>query len=224
MKLVRKTFLEAVALAVLAAAFAFGANELRGAGRIKPTKDYFKADLPPEMLAKIGQSPRHDPAIKANAGDGSSAVQSETPAQVDVASRPPQRASSAPAAAHPAHNFQELSFEGVKEIYDDPDTPLGINLFLDARSKEAFADGHIPGAVVCDWYRIDQHINQVLGHIGQADKVIVYCGGGDCPDSISLCRDLIMEHNVPYEKVYLYAGGFKEWAERDMLVSKGVEE
>jgi rhodanese-related sulfurtransferase len=123
--------------------------------------------------------------------------------------------------AHLEHEYQDIHTPEVIEIYNDPATRYGANLFIDARPDDAFADGHIPGAIQVHAYEIERYLTpEILEQIESAEKVIVYCGGGKCEDSIFLCRDLI-EFDVPYDKLYLYGGGFKAWSAREMPVDKG---
>ena len=54
-------------------------------------------------------------------------------------------------------------------------------------------------------------------------KVIVYCGGGDCEDSVFMCRELL-EADVPYDAIHLYVGGWEEWTAKGMPVEEGRQE
>ena len=71
----------------------------------------------------------------------------------------------------------------------------------------------IPGAVLCNPYQVEQYAEDVKNVALGAEKVIVYCGGGDCEDSLFLCRELI-EMDVPDDALYLYPGGWKDWQAR----------
>ncbi len=124
---------------------------------------------------------------------------------------------------HPDHPYQEVTFEDVVEIFNDPNTEMGVNLFVDARNDEAYEEGHIPGALQADHDRLEDYIDNLLDFAEAAEKIIVYCNGGDCEDSIFLCSDL-MEFDVPYDSVYLYPGGWKEWTKNGMPVEKGRQE
>ncbi len=117
------------------------------------------------------------------------------------------------------HDYQTITFEELAGIFNDPDT-LGAVAFVDARNDAAFEAGHIPGALQCDRYHLEDYIRDLLDYVYDADKVIVYCNGGECEDSAFLCGEL-MEFDVPYESLYLYEGGWKEWKGRDMPVATG---
>jgi rhodanese-related sulfurtransferase len=139
-------------------------------------------------------------------------VESDDPPDTDSASDKP-----------PDHPYQEVTFEDVVEVFNDPNTEMGINLFVDARNDDAYEEGHIPGAIQADHYRLEDYIDNLLDFAEAAEKIIVYCNGGDCEDSIFLCTDL-MEFDVPFDSVYLYPGGWKEWTKNGMPIEKGREE
>ncbi len=124
-----------------------------------------------------------------------------------------------PTADGSKHDYQTITFEELAGIFSDPDT-LGAVVFVDARNDAAFEAGHIPGALQCDRYHLEDYIRDLLEYVYDADKVIVYCNGGECEDSMYLCGEL-MEFDVPYESLYLYEGGWKEWKARDMPVAAG---
>lgn len=123
------------------------------------------------------------------------------------------------AGKHLKHEYQSISFNEVVAVFNDPLTRQGMNLFVDARNDDNFNEGHIPGAVQCFPFEMHLHIDEVLARANGVDKIIVYCNGGDCEDSIFTCRDLIAA-GIPSESVYLYEGGWKEWAAKDMPVEK----
>ena len=195
---VRKTILEAVVFGVLGIALGFGANTVRGSGSIRPLKNYFR----------VGE--RSASAAAAEAESNASAVVSP-PGRGDVTT---------PGKARPKHPYQEVSFTDVVEIFNDPGTEMGANVFIDARAAEIFAEGHIPEALQIDHYRIEEYVGTLLDQIRCADKIIIYCNGGNCEDSIFLCADLI-ELDIPCDAVYLYTGGWTEWAKKGMPVAKG---
>ena len=120
----------------------------------------------------------------------------------------------------PDHPYQEISFKEVEEVFFDPGTELGVNVFIDARNDDAFAEGHIPGALQCDRYRLDEYIDAVLEAASQADKVIIYCNGGQCDDSKAVCGELI-QRGIPFYNVFLYSGGWEEWIANEMQYDTG---
>ncbi len=190
---VKQAVIEMVLLGLLSTGLAFGVNAMRSEGHIKPTRNYFDKTVP---VAPDGGTQEQNSVGVVSAKSLSS---NSSPAPV------------APTPKHLDHPYQKINLDGVIEILDDPATAGGLNVFVDARKEDDFAEGHIPGAVSCFPYEIEKCIDRVLERTNGADKVIVYCGGGDCEDSIFMCRELV-EAGVPFEAIHLYAGGWKEWA------------
>ena len=120
--------------------------------------------------------------------------------------------------------FTELSLDETVALFRSPDTAAGIYVFLDARNEDAYASGHIPGAYQCDYWThgfaeaLDQFINQA----GGANRIIVYCNGGECEDSLKVCHELVL-HGIPQEIVNLFRGGWEEWSKGNLPITTGKE-
>lgn len=125
----------------------------------------------------------------------------------------------------PRHEFATVTAAELADYlpYLDRDGSGGSGyILLDARSEAAWLQGHIPGAILCDHYHQDRYLTPtLLQALRDAALVIVYCNGGDCPDSISLAYDLVFEYGVPREAVAIYEGGWQEWQAQDRPVEKG---
>jgi rhodanese-related sulfurtransferase len=80
-------------------------------------------------------------------------------------------------------------------------------LFIDARDKWEFADGHIAGAINIPEYNFDNN-NPVLKTIPRDKTIVSYCDGDDCEMSVKLADNLF---KLGYIKVYIFFGGWKEW-------------
>lgn len=80
--------------------------------------------------------------------------------------------------------------------------------FLDAREEDFFEEGHLPGAINLPASRIaagDFH-----GLPGDpSTPLIVYCSGGDCPDSHVVAAALVARG---FRNVSIFAGGWDEWS------------
>ncbi len=111
--------------------------------------------------------------------------------------------------------YQVLTFEETAQLYDDPKYQTGEYMFVDARDDDDFAAGHVPGAHQCDHYQLDRYIDRVLEDAQRAEKVIVYCQGGDCDDSLMVCQDL-EERGILREQLFLFTGGWDEWSANQM--------
>jgi rhodanese-related sulfurtransferase len=115
--------------------------------------------------------------------------------------------------------FGELTFDEALALFDDPKAETGEYVFVDARADGPFQKGHIPGAVQCDYYRSEDYLPSVLDRVQNAEKVIVYCNGGDCEDSLLLCREFV-NYTVPLDRIYLFRGGWEAWQQAGAPVEK----
>lgn len=191
MGVVKRTVFEMVIIGGLSVGIAIAANAIRVSGSIKVGKVYFP--------------PRTSTTTQAQSGHDSSPLNQGAPGSVQ---QPDEE-------AHIEHEFQEITTSEVAQLLEDPNTALGLNLLFDARNDEAFNVGHIPGAIQVFPYEMERFIDEVLlEQIAVADKVVVYCNGGACEDSIYLCRHLVAEFGVIPEQLYLYAAGWEDWTKQ----------
>jgi 3-mercaptopyruvate sulfurtransferase SseA len=119
-----------------------------------------------------------------------------------------------------AEGLQLADFELVSNLFHGPGYQQGTVLFVDARNEQHYADGHIPGAYLLDFYHPESYLGTVLPLCLAAQQVIVYCNGGECEDS-RFTAILLRDAQVPKEKLFVYAGGITEWANRAMPVELG---
>ncbi|MBI4717940.1 MAG: hypothetical protein HY763_09070 [Planctomycetes bacterium] len=210
MSKLKKALVEAVVLGVAGIALGLVSNAVRDRGSLSLTKDYFSKGTAP-------RSP--DPGLAAATGERRDAVAKSTPAPAAPGTNgDPPRA--APPKKHPKHNYQEIQFDDVADVLKAPEHQQGLWVLVDARKDDLYEAGHLPGAIQADHYDIDRYRDHLLEHVQPAEKIIVYCGGGDCEDSIFLCGDL-MEMGIEYDRVFLYPGGFSEWEAKNMPVETG---
>ncbi|MCX6149803.1 MAG: rhodanese-like domain-containing protein [Ignavibacteriales bacterium] len=80
-------------------------------------------------------------------------------------------------------------------------------IFIDARDKWDFADGHIPNALNIPEYSFDNS-NPILQTIPLDKTIVTYCGGDDCDISSKLAENLF---GLGYKKVFIFFGGWNEW-------------
>ncbi len=113
------------------------------------------------------------------------------------------------AAEEHAEPYGVIDLLEVARIVNDPGR-AGLDVILDARNEAMFARGHIPGAILCDPYNIDRYIDMASSMALGAQRVIVYCHGGNCEDSYLLCQELIV-YGVPRENLYVFKGGWEAW-------------
>lgn len=206
MQAVRKATVEVLVLGVLGAGLALTFNAVRGSSGLELTKNYF--DKGSERAAQ--QRAAYE-AKQAALAIGAAAERVATD---------PVTTDSAPT-DHPDHEFQEVSFAEAVEIFKDPNTRLGVNVFVDARSGDDYEAGHIPGAILADHSRLEDYIDVVLDFAEGADKMIVYCNGGNCEDSVFLCAELL-DFEIQWENIFLFADGWKAWTDGNMPVETGM--
>ena len=127
-----------------------------------------------------------------------------------------------PDKSHKKHKFQIIKFEEVSDAFHDGGIEDGTYLVVDARTDMWYQEGHIPGALQADHYKLDEYIEPVLDAAEMAEKIIVYCNGGDCDDSIFMCQDL-KNFGVSTDRLFLYEGGWNEWESKGQPVASGSQ-
>ena len=203
-------------LGALSIAIGFGANAVRDRGAIKPTKNYFEktAQIPSRPKVEVQSTNRvATPPIKGK----------KTAATITPETPKPPGAAQAEDTKHLQHDYQEIDFGELLKVFQNPATAQGLNLFVDARKPELYEEGHIPGALQCDPYEPTDALDGIVARANGVERVIVYCGGGDCEDSIFMCRELV-EAGLPYDSIFLYPGGWTEWSAKQMPAKAGREE
>ncbi len=90
-------------------------------------------------------------------------------------------------------------------------------LFVDSRSAEEYADGHILGAVSIPYDEKRAKERAVDLGIAKDRTIVVYCHGGDCQMSIGLAKIL---QEAGFKTIKIYSGGWAEWAAAGLPVEK----
>jgi rhodanese-related sulfurtransferase len=94
----------------------------------------------------------------------------------------------------------------------------GTALFVDARSADDYAVGHIAGAVNLPDQQFDERIGTFLDTTAADTRIITYCDGESCPLSERLAEKLAF---AGFEKVYHLKNGWGEWQERGLPLETG---
>jgi len=206
------------AVLILAVAFALGLG-VNAARRnsLKLDKNYF------EKPVRHGES-RSRPA---SAMSGAAGVVEATDPPPAASQSQPGAQTDPPAAEEPAetpleHPYRVISFSDALAIVKDPLYATGICVFIDARDDEAWAAGHIPGARRLNPYYAEQFVPDLLPVVFNAERIIVYCNGGDCEDSIYAAREL-ENAGVDVSRIYLFEGGMDAWRSQQGPVEKDSE-
>ena len=93
-------------------------------------------------------------------------------------------------------------------------------VFLDTRSDTEFDQGHLPGALVWDWFnavpadswecsRDSEELRSELATLGvhPSDEVVVYCRSG-----MRAAHTYVVLRHAGFERVRLYDGSWQEWS------------
>ena len=102
--------------------------------------------------------------------------------------------------------MDELEIDDAKtarQIYDS-----GAALFVDARSRENYEDGHIPGAVSLPVGQFDEQIDSFLSKHAPEQPIVTYCSGRTCEDSHHLAQ-LLLE--TGFVNVRVFIDGLPGW-------------
>lgn len=213
---IKKALLQSLIIGVIGVAVGLTANAVRGSG-LQLTRNYFvKARMPAKQATPTDSDAASSSATAGATSEPTKDAGSTTDTQNDAEN---------PAAndSHLIHPYKNVSVDDVVEILNDPNTEFGLNIFVDARNDQAFERGHIPGAIQFDHYYGHQYLDAVMLAAESAEKIVVYCNGGECEDSIFVCGDLV-EAGVPFDNIYLFAGGWTDWTAGNHPVATGREE
>lgn len=80
---------------------------------------------------------------------------------------------------------------------------------VDARMRDAYVEGHIPGALLFDYYDMGRYRDAVLPLLSAEEPIMVYCSELTCEDSEMLAREL---RELGYRKLLVFKGGWAEWS------------
>jgi len=79
---------------------------------------------------------------------------------------------------------------------------------IDARERQFFERGHIPGAINLPRSAIAREL-EAFRQSWRAQPIVIYCSGADCSDSRFLATRLSHERIGP---VTVFPGGWEEWS------------
>ena len=91
----------------------------------------------------------------------------------------------------------------AKQIYDS-----GKAVFIDARSRENYEDGHIKGALSLPVGQFDESIDAFHDQYSTSSSIVTYCSGRTCEDSRRLA-DLLFDEG--YTNVTVMIDGYPGW-------------
>ncbi len=88
-------------------------------------------------------------------------------------------------------------------------------LFVDARSRDQYAEGHIEGAVNLPWDEFDDHFPRVMADVSPDTPLVTYCDGESCALSKELALALLANG---YTNVRVLVNGWALWQEKRLPV------
>jgi rhodanese-related sulfurtransferase len=189
--------LEAVMVMAVAAGFAFAANQLSPRG-LKLGRDYFPSvaspsQVPPKVLPPADTQP---------------ASTNENPAAAEIDQRIKGK------------GLQPIDRAQTERLFHDPRYQQGLVVFVDARDEDHYAEGHIPGAYPLDRYHPEKDLAADLAPCQNAQRVVVYCTGGDCEDA-EFTALLLRDAGVSNQNLFVYGGGFDDWSASHLPLEQG---
>ncbi len=84
----------------------------------------------------------------------------------------------------------------------------GSARFVDAREQHEWVEGHFRGAIHIPASAIYASIDRIVREVPPNEKLIVYCGGGDCEASHHVADAL--KNDFKYQDVTVYVKGWQE--------------
>jgi len=195
----RGVLAEAVLVATMGAALAFAANGISPRG-LKLTRDFFGTGSRPPAHTNQPVRTNVTAAVVAN---------TNTPSPHALL-----------AARLREKGISLVDSNQVIQLFHDPRYEQNLVIFVDAREDEHYQKGHIPGAYQLDYYRPENYLGALLPVCQFAEKIVVYCTGGNCEDS-EFAATFLLSAGVPKEKLDVYGGGFTEWQSNHLPVEIG---
>ena len=111
------------------------------------------------------------------------------------------------------HDLEISDVATAKKIFD-----TGRALFVDARAGEAFAEGHIKGAVSLPIGLYEEKLEAFINKYPLSTHIVTYCSGRTCQDSHELAQILLQ---FDYENVHVFIDGFPAWKKSGFPVEIG---
>lgn len=90
-------------------------------------------------------------------------------------------------------------------------------VFVDSRSPEDYALGHVTRAINIPFEYLDQSWGAVIDSLSPQRAYVVYCSGGECETSLYLGRHL---QELGFEHIFVFYGGWSEWVDSRLPVTR----
>src|SRR6267154_363538 len=195
----KKSLLEAILVAFVAALFAFAANALSPHG-LKLSRNYFPGDTTAAHVPPPPPGNHSSPASITNALGAPDAV----------------------VARLKEKGLQVVDSAQAENFFQDPKFQSDSIIFIDARPDDHYQEGHIPRAYQFDHFHPESYLATIIPACQRAEQIVVYCNGGDCEDSEHAAIALRESGAAAKEKLFVYPGGIKDWEASARPVESGA--
>ena len=192
----RKVFLEVLIVGLAGLLFALAANRVSPRG-LALGRNYFP--VPPR---------------------GRAVIQADASKQPGAAAKSPASAMELLAVRLQSNGLQLADSNLVASLYHDPRFEQELVVFIDSRADKEYQAGHVPGAYQLDHYHIEKYLPGVLPVCLTAERIVLYCNGGECEDS-EFAAITLRDAGIPATNMLVYAGGMAEWAANGLPVERG---
>lgn len=109
---------------------------------------------------------------------------------------------------------QEMDFLSISFLLEKKMDRIVI---VDARYKEDYVQGHIPGALSLPLGEFNRLIEGFMETVPFEKTIIAYCSGADCSDSHELA---VLLKGAGYKNIQVYAGGMSDWVKNNKPMEK----
>ena len=112
-----------------------------------------------------------------------------------------------------ATDWEHIDLETAKKWQKDPTV-----LFLDARAKVEYDQGHIPGALPMPLGEFDKYYADAEAKIKKASKLVTYCHGIGCKLSDKVSQRLYRDKG--HKNVASFFGGWPQWSQANLPIER----
>lgn len=113
-----------------------------------------------------------------------------------------------------AKAWKHHDWAAAKAMYD-----AKTALFIDARAKVEYDQGHIPGAIPMPLGEFDAYFEKYKVQIKKAKNLVPYCHGVGCQLSNKVAQKLYNDKG--FRNVGSFFGGWPQWQQHNMPVETG---
>jgi len=109
---------------------------------------------------------------------------------------------------------QILSTKDAQRLFRNGDV-----LFIDARTKEDYEDGHIKNAQNLPVHSSRMEKMNFMSTIPRDKKIVVYCIDADCPSAERLSSEL---NFMGYKNIMIYSDGWDGWEKAGYPIERNI--